>query len=661
MTRDLKTMAIAASALVVLFAPSLSAQASWQVESPSDQVRIGLRLMAPGKTADYPVGEKRLYYQVTCRGETVVALAPLGITRSDQDFMDGLKYVKATGTDTIDETYTIPHGKRRLYKTRGKEKTVMFENARGAKVEIILRAYDDGVAFRYRFPEESSQTYTVTGEATGFQLPTGGQIWAHPYDEAGEYTPAYETYYFNGAKVGTASPNRAGWAYPMLFCNAGRTRWGLLTEAAVDGSYCGVHLRQDAPHGVYRIRFPDPNEGNATGAVAPSWTLPWATPWRVIMAGETPGTLVESTLVTDLNPPSIVEDMSWIKPGRASWSWLSDHDSPQDCSKLKTFVDLCAEMGWEYSLVDANWNIMKNGTIHDLIAYADGKGVGLLLWYNSGGPHNYVSEQPRGAMYHRQVRRKEFQRLKNWGIKGVKVDFFQSDKQNVIQLYHDILKDAADFQIMVNFHGCTLPRGWSRTYPHLMSMEAVKGAECYSFDRAFPAKAPEHNAILPFTRNAVGPMDYTPVMFADNVFPHITTYGHELALSVVFESGWLHFADGVQAYLDLPAAPKAFLRNVPVAWDETRFLAGEPGKSVVVARRDGDKWYVGGINGLDSTQKALVPLPFLGSGQYDVMLIGDGNERRTFESRNLRVAAGASLGVDLAAYGGFVAVLTPVN
>ena len=661
MTRDLKTIAVAASVLVVLYAPSLLAQASWRVESPNDQVAIGLRLTAPGKTADYPVGKKRLYYEVTCRGETVVALAPLGITRSDEDLVDGLKYVRATGTDTIDETYTIPHGKRKLYRTRGKEKTVTFENARGAKVEIILRAYDDGVAFRYRFPEESSKTYTVTGEATGFQLPAGGQIWAHPYDEAGEYTPAYETYYFNGVKVGTASPNRAGWAYPMLFCNAGRTRWGLLTEAAVDGSYCGSHLCQEAPHGVYRTRFSDPNEGNATGAVDPSWTLPWATPWRVIMVGETPGPLVESTLVTDLNPPSIVEDMSWIKPGRASWSWLSDHDSPQDCSKLKTFVDLCAEMGWEYSLVDANWNIMKNGTIHDLIAYADGKGVKLLLWYNSGGPHNYVSEQPRGAMFHRQVRRKEFQRLKDWGIKGVKVDFFQSDKQDVIQLYHDILKDAADFQIMVNFHGCTLPRGWSRTYPHLMTMEAVRGAECYSFDRVFPAKAPEHNTIIPFTRNAVGPMDYTPVMFADNVYPHITTYGHELALPIVFESGWLHFADGVQAYLDLPAAPKAFLRDVPVVWDETRFLAGEPGKFVVLARRAGDTWYVGGINGQRSAEQMRVPLPFLGSGHYDVALIHDGNDRRAFETRSLRVAIGASFVVDLAAYGGFVAVLTPVN
>ncbi|MBN1361230.1 MAG: glycoside hydrolase family 97 catalytic domain-containing protein [Sedimentisphaerales bacterium] len=659
MTRDHKTMGAATSALVALLAQGLLAQTSWQVESPSDRVAIRLRLGVPGRTADYPVAQKRLYYDVTCRGETVVALSPLGITRSDQDFIDGLEYVKATGTNTVDETYTIPHGKRKVYQTRGKEKIVTFRNARGAKLEIVLRAYDDGVAFRYRFPEESETAHTVTGEATGFQLPAGGQIWAHPYDQPGQYTPAYETYYSSGVRVGTASSSPAGWAFPILFCNANKTRWGLLTEAAVDGAYCGIHLQQNAPHGVYRVQFPLPGEGNGAGASEPSWTLPWATPWRVVVVGETPGVVVESTLVTDLNPPSIVEDTSWIKPGRASWSWLSDHDSPQDHDRLKPFIDLAAEMGWEYCLIDANWNIMKNGTIHDLIAYADSKGVGLLLWYNSGGPHNYVTEQPRGTMNLRQVRRFEFRRLRDWGIKGVKVDFFQSDKQNVMQLYHDILCDAADFQIMVNFHGCTLPRGWSRAYPHLMSMEAVRGAECYSFDRTFSAQAPQHNTILPFTRNAVGPMDYTPVIFSS--YRHITTYAHELALPIIFESGWLHFGDGVRGYQDLPAAPKAFLKDIPVAWDETRFLAGEPGKSVMLARRDGETWYVAGINGLGTPQEVLVPLPFLGSRQYDVMYLGDGDSSSSFETRKLRVAAGASLGANMAANGGFVAVLTPVQ
>ena len=357
--------------------------------------------------------------------------------------------------------------------------------------------------------------------------------------------------------------------------------------------------------------------------------------------------------------PCAVKDTSWIKPGRASWSWLSDHDSPQDCTKLKTFVDLAAEMGWEYSLVDANWNIMKNGTIHDLIAYARSKGVGLLLWYNSGGPHNSVTEQPRGTMDIRDVRRFEFERLKQWGIKGVKIDFFQSDKQNIMQLYLDILKDAADYQLMVYFHGCTLPRGWSRTYPNLMTMEAVRGAECYSFDQAYPKQAPMHNVIQAFTRNVVGPMDYTPVMFADNTYPHITTYGHELALSVVFESGLLHFADAVKPYLDLPEGPKTFLKRVPAAWDETRFIAGEPGRFVILARRKGNDWYIGGINGRDIAEQVNVPLAFLGQGRYTMTLIRDGKTPRSFDTQSRVVGAGDSVTMDLGSYAGVAAVLRP--
>ncbi len=354
-----------------------------------------------------------------------------------------------------------------------------------------------------------------------------------------------------------------------------------------------------------------------------------------------------------------MKDTSWIKPGRASWSWLFDHDSPQDCTKLKQWVDLAAEMGWEYSLVDANWDRMKNGTIHDLIAYANSKGVGLLLWYNSGGPHNYVSEKPRGLMTHREVRREEIQTLKRWGIKGVKVDFFQSDKQNIIQLYHDILKDAAEAQIMVNFHGCTLPRGWSRTYPHLMSMEAVRGEECYSFDEKFTTEAPIQNVITPFTRNVVGPMDYTPVMFQDNVYRHLTTYSHELALSVIFESGWLHFAGGPQEYLELPEAPKNFLKAIPTTWDDTKFLAGEPGKYVVLARKSGDSWYVAGINGDKAGRDVDVPLSFLGDTRCTVTLITDAQAARTFETSTRTVTGQDGIKVGLKPYGGFAAVLAP--
>ncbi len=639
---------------VSLLAHTVYAQASWKVLSPNSQAALTVRLAGAGD-------KSQLSYEVEYAGKTVLAASPLGITCRDQAFVDGLRLVEAGAMKTIDETYTMLTGKRQVCRNHANEQALVFQNAAGAKVELIVRAYDDGVAFRYRFPEQSSEIRVITSESTGFRVPAEGKMWAHPYDRPSKYTPAYETYYVNGVAAGTAAPAEFGWAFPLLFCTGDRSRWALLTEAGLDGSYCGCHLTQKAVEGVYRIQFPDEAEGNRVGWVEPSGTLPWATPWRVVIVGDSVGDIVESTLVTDVSPASVLKDTTWIKPGRASWSWLFDHDSPQDCTKLKAWVDLAAEMGWEYSLVDANWTQMKNGTIHDLLAYAKGKGVGLLFWYNSGGPHNSVSEKPRGLMDDRDIRREEFRLLKKWGVKGVKVDFFQSDKQNLIQLYQEILQDAADAQIMVNFHGCTLPRGWSRTYPHLMSMEAVRGEECYSFDKQFPTEAPVHNVILPFTRNAVGPMDYTPVMFADNVYKHLTTYSHELALPIIFESGWLHFADGVKQYLDLPEAPKDFLKHVPTVWDETRFLAGEPGQYLVLARRSGNRWYLGGINGENAGRDVDVPFGFLGQSRCTMTVIEDGKTPRTFAGETEAVTAQDHLEVRLQPYGGFVATFTPAR
>ncbi len=645
-------------AAFILWRSEALAQKEWRIPSPEGKVVFTLELADPG-AAPYPTGKERLYYRIECAGKEVIGRSPLGIVRQDQAFVDGLTFGSAGQVTLADSNYTLPHGKRMALRDRFNGQVLTFKGQAGAALEVDVRAYDDGAAFRYRFPEKDGEKRLVLEEITGFRLPSGSKCWLHPYDKATEYSPAYETYYYeDGIAAGTSSPNAEGWAFPVLFRAGDGGPWGLLTESGLDRSYCGSRLAKAAPENVYRIRFPDEAEGNQTGAVCPSSVLPWATPWRVVISSSEVAGIVESTLIENVSPPSKLKDTGWIKPGRASWSWLSDHDSPQDCVKLKKFVDLAAEMGWEYSLVDANWTIMKNGTLHDLAGYAKSRGVGLLLWYNSGGAHNYVSEKPRGLMDHRSVRRKEFKWLRDLGVKGVKVDFFQSDKQNIIGLYQDILEDAAEFQIMVNFHGCTLPRGWSRTYPHLMSMEAVRGEECYSFDRNFTARAPVHNATLPFTRNAVGPMDYTPVMFKDNVYPHLTTAAHELALPLVFESGILHFAGSVEEYRELPEGPKDFLRRVPVAWDETRCLEGDPGKAVVIARRLGQDWFVGGINGRDAPRKVRVDLSFLGEGKRSLTRIEDGAGLAT---RSEEIQAPGTLEIEMRPYGGFVLEIRPAR
>jgi hypothetical protein len=263
-------------------------------------------------------------------------------------------------------------------------------------------------------------------------------------------------------------------------------------------------------------------------------------------------------------------------------------------------------------------------------------------------------------MHLRDVRRAEFARLKDWGVRGVKVDFWHSDKQDRIRQYRDILRDAADFHLLVNFHGCTLPRGWSREFPNLIGMEAVMGAEQYKFNEAYPGRAAWHNTVLPFTRNVPGPMDYTPVTFTDHKYPHRTTNAHELALSVVFETAIQHFADSDKAYRALPDAPKAFLKRVPAAWDEMRVLSGEPGRSVVVARRDGRVWYVGGLSGQDSPQTTRVKLSFLDdAGPWSVMTIRDGATDREFESSTGKATSRDEIEIAMRARGGFVLRIAP--
>jgi hypothetical protein len=644
-----------ACTLVLLAAQAGAADDHWTVHSPDGEVVFELRLGSGAGASG------ALTYTVSRRheGQTreILRRSPLGVRRDDQSFLDGLRLVEAAPPRAVNEAYVAPHGKRRNVQHRASEQVFSFTNARGARLDVIVSVANDGAAFRYRFPEQDETTRSVIEEASGFAIPSGSRAWMMPQSPPGRYTPAYEELFVE-VPSGTAAPTPSGWDFPALFRAPGGHEWILLTESGVDDANCATRLGSAPADGVYRIRLPEEGEGRGVGSVRPSSTLPWTLPWRVIVVGRTAAAIAESTLVDDLAAPTTMTDTSWIRPGRAAWSWWSDDDSPKNEAKLNAFTDLAAEMGWEYSLVDANWNLMDPAALQRVLAHAKEKQVGILLWYNSGGAHNDVTEQPRDRMDTRDVRRREFEKLREWGVKGVKVDFWQSDKQDRIQQYLGLLRDAADFHLMVDFHGCTLPRGWSRTYPHLMSMEAVQGAEQYKFNPKYAVKAAWHNTVLAFTRNVVGGMDYTPVTFSDSKFPHQTTYGHELALSVVFESGLQHFADSVDAYHALPEAANDFLKAVPAAWDETRVIAGEPGTLAVFARRSGKDWFIGGISGLDTAQPVSLDLSFLGAGPHSLTLITDGSSPRALASSAKTLAAGEALRLDLLGRGGFVARVT---
>jgi hypothetical protein len=642
---------------LVLLAPRTSSAADqWEVRSPDGEIVFALRL-GPGPGGRAGALSYAVSRQHGSQTREILRRSPLGVRRDDQTFLDGLELVEVAPPRAVDDAYVAPHGKRRNVRHRANEQVFSFVNGKEARLDVIVSVANDGVAFRYRFPETDPRSHALVEDASGFAVPSGSRAWMMPQSPAGRYTPAYEELFVE-VPSGTRAPTPSGWDFPALFRTPGGHEWILVTESDVNDSTCATRLASAPADGVYRIRLPEEGEGRGVGNVQPSSTLPWTLPWRVVIVGPTAGAVAESTLVDDLAAPTTMTDTSWIRPGRAAWSWWSDDDSPKNEAALNAFTDLAAEMGWEYALVDANWNLMDPAALQRVLAHANEKHVGILLWYNSGGAHNDVTEQPRDRMDKPDVRRRELEKLRSWGVKGVKVDFWQSDKQDRIQQYLGVLRDAADFHIMVDFHGCTLPRGWSRTYPNLMSMEAVQGAEQYKFNPKYAEKAAWHNTVLAFTRNVVGGMDYTPVTFSDSKFPHQTTYGHELALSVVFESGLQHFADSVEAYHALPDAARDFLKAVPAAWDETRVIAGEPGTLAVFARRSGANWFVGGISGRDTPQPVTLDLSLLGEGPHTLTLITDGQSPRALTSRTVTLAAGEPLRLDLLARGGFVARVT---
>ena len=617
-------------------------QDSWTLTSLDNHIEIVIRNQKDEN------GIAKLDYYVNYKETRLIEPSPMGIMRQDQMFSENLQLVSISPLKTVKEEVRFITGKSNHGVDQYNEHILTFKNRNDAQLQIIVRVYNDAVAFRYRFPENSGKPHTVTKELTGFDLPNQGVAYMQPYQ------PDYESLYQNKIPIGQASPTSSGWAFPALFEINSGIQWAMVTESDVDEHFCATHLASPSKEGLYQIAFPEAEEAMGEGEVTPTSTLPWTMPWRVIMLGSTPYAIANSDIVKILATPSKIKDVSWIKPGHASWSWWSDSDSPKNYSKLKTFVDLAAELSWEYTLVDANWNKMNGGNLATLAKYAKTREVGLFVWYNSGGAHNDIKEEPRDRLNTRSNRRAEFERLQNMGIKGIKVDFWNSDKQFVIKYYSALLQDAADHQLMVNLHGCTAPRGWSRTFPNLMTMEAVKGAEHYKFDAAYAENAPLMHTILPFTRNAIGSMDYTPVTFSSAKYPRKTTAAHELALAVIFESGIVHFADKPDKYIPLPMEPKFLLKYMPTAWEETRFLMGWPGQEVILARRAKGLWYIAGINGENKHKTRRLNIRDLINGMYEVEYTKDGEQPGTLITKYSRIHGITPLEIELPPYGGFV-------
>ena len=626
----------------------------WRIQSPDGKIEVTVNQdKEKGNGLSYSVR-----YLEDSNAKEVVKSSRLGIIREDAEFSGNLNFLNLETQLNNLHDYTMVKGKRLKNKVYSNRMVLSFENEDQKSLNIVFEVFNEGVGFKYEFPDSSDEIHTAVEELTEFAMPVGN-AWIQSYDTLNTWSPSYEYGYSPKMDIGTQAPLTTGWGYPALFETNGL--WALVTETGIDGSYCGSHLSADCSGGVYKVEYSFEWENYGQWEAKPKHTLPWETPWRIVIIGNNQGDIVESNLVMHLADAQKIEDASWIEMGISSWNWWGDHDGGKKYNSLKKFVDFSNEMGWEYSLVDADWHSMEGGSLEQLADYAEGKDVGLMIWYNSGGPHSRVMDVgPRNMMHIPEIRRAEMQRIREMGIRGIKVDFFQGDKQGTMQYYIDIIEDAADYHLLVNTHGCTIPRGWDRTLPNLVSMEAVRGAELYSY-APYAKRALWQNTILPFTRNVLGSMDYTPVTFSDysEETPHLTTNAHELALSVVFESGVQHFADRVESYRQQPQQVVDFLKNVPVIWDDTRFIEGYPGEYIVLAREREGMFYVAGINGKIEDRDVELDLSFLEEDrEYDIHLIKDGDDSRSFSFETLKITGKQKLAVDMLPGGGFAAIVT---
>lgn len=544
---------------------------------------------------------------VTYQGRPVMEIPSLGLTTSRGEGHMSLDSISRPRT--LSEQYEMPTGKRRLCSNEATERVLYMSDGNGNRQNIRLRVYNDGVAFRYEL--DSLKDIKLIGEQTEYLIPEGTRRWIQ------KWTEPYEAFFpmdTTGASGGTH------WGYPALI-TPDDNAWCLISEANIERRQSASSLRNDGSPERYRV-WPDENTLSLNGE--------WHTPWRTLIIGSL-ADVVESTLITDLSEPAKIKDTGWIKPGPVSWVYWAYNHGSKDYQIVKRYIDMGAELNLPYVLIDWEWDVMGNGgNIDDALKYASQFDIKPLVWYNSSTA--WTTNGAGGPLFKLNApedREKEFQWLQDKGVAGVKIDFFSGDRQSTMDYCLDLLESAADHHLLVNFHGATIPRGWQRTYPNMLSVEAVYGAEWYNNAPVLTDRAARHNATLPFTRNVIGPMDYTPVTFSDSQHPHITTNAHELALSVVFESALQHLADRPESYLAQPDEIKKFLAELPTTWDDTRLMSGYPGEYVVMARQKGRGWYIAALNGTNEQKTIDIDwsrIPGIAEMSAEIIEDGDGPE-----------------------------------
>ena len=572
-------------------------------------------------------------YAVTYDSQEVIKPSQMGFVSNVGDFSAGLTFKKSK-THEVNDSYSIRNIKARNVEYRANELNATYTDSKDREITVTFRVSDNNIAFRYSMPQwGETASIIVKSEATSFSLPDGTTSFLCPQSSPMvgwmRTKPSYEEEYKPDAPLTDKSAYGEGYTFPCLFkvvpqAGMHNAIWVLISETGVDGKYVGSHLSDyhiakpstEWQGGFYKIAFPMAGEANGHGTTDAALALPGSTPWRTITIANNLKPIVETTIATDVVEQKYDASIEY-RPGRYTWSWLIWQDNSINYNDQVKFIDLASAMGYEYVLVDNWWDKqIGRDKIVELSKYAQGKGVSLMLWYNSNGAWSDAPQTPKQCMNTTLARRKEMAWLKSIGVKGIKVDFFAGDKQHTMQLYEDILTDANDFGIQVIFHGCTLPRGWERMYPNYVASEAVLASENTFFNEHHAINEGFELTMHPFCRNAVASMDWggtimNRYMSPDNKTRHrrYTSDIFEMAASIVIQTSVQCIAMQPNNLSDLPQMELDFLREVPTSWDETRFIDGYPGKYIVMARRSGDKWYIVGLNATKEPLKLDIDIP----------------------------------------------------
>jgi alpha-glucosidase len=611
-----------------------------KVTSPNGKIVFVLSSGAmPDVSADRVTTEApasvTLHYAVQFRSKELIDASKLGLVIEGQAPLGTGMHKTGEQTGSVDQTYTIPVGKTSTVRDHYNGVRADYQDASGRKLSFEVRVFDDGAAFRYVVPDQPSlkkvriahelTQFTYAKDATTYPLVLNGfrSSWEDEYQQR------------------QASGLHKDWVIglPLLAEEPG-IGWLAITEANID-NYSGMYLRKGAGRFDVRAelspRLDDPN-------VAVETATPFTTPWRVLMIGDEPGRLVESNIVLNLNPPSKIADMSWIKAGKSAWDWWSGQAAPSvsfktgmNTATMKHYIDFASDSGFTYMLIDAGWAVADRSGPQDyaaladitkvtpevdmpeLLRYAKEKNVKIWLWSHWTSVDKYIDQA--------------FPLFEKWGVAGVKIDFMDRDDQWMVGFYHHVVETAAAHHLMIDFHGAYKPDGLRRTYPNLITREGVMGKEYLKWSAR---TNPLHNTTLPFTRMLAGPMDYTPGAFGnsnrENFVPRnfmpmgLGTRAHEMALFVVIESPLQMVSDYPERYQGQKEFD--FIKRVPATWDEVRVVTGRPMENITLARRSGNDWYVGSLTNWDE-RNVKVPLSFLGEGQYEAEIYSDAPDAAT--------------------------------